>query len=200
LQTDDRVSDADAIRTRRLDQGTNVKESNSKVKRALVAVAGAGLMLTAAVTIGLDAWLRRRRRPADPPVPPVPGQVRSSGAADGASAGPRRNWDRTVDANTHATTILSSNGTASGVAAARPSAAGLPAVPSSAASSPAKESGLSTAVVEYQMPGQPAKVDAPEQESEAPPKEVPSDATIVLPRSLPAKESWPDQGGKTQRT
>lgn len=50
------------ISTRRLDLGNNVSESNSKVKRALVAVAGAGVLLTAALTIALDAFLRRRGR------------------------------------------------------------------------------------------------------------------------------------------
>jgi hypothetical protein len=50
------------ISTRRLDLGNNVTASTSKVKRALVAVAGAGVLLTAALTIGLDAILRRRAR------------------------------------------------------------------------------------------------------------------------------------------
>jgi capsular polysaccharide biosynthesis protein len=45
----------------RLDAGGNVKKSSSKVKRALVAVAAAGLLLTAGATIGADAWLRRRQ-------------------------------------------------------------------------------------------------------------------------------------------
>jgi hypothetical protein len=52
------------ITTRRLDLGSNVTESNSKMKRALVAVAGAGVLLTAALTISMDAFLRRRTRKA----------------------------------------------------------------------------------------------------------------------------------------
>ncbi|MFI5907058.1 hypothetical protein [Dactylosporangium sp. NPDC051541] len=52
----------------RLDAGGNVKKSSSKVKRALVAVAAAGLLLTAGTTIGVDAWLRRRRKPGEPPL------------------------------------------------------------------------------------------------------------------------------------
>ncbi|WP_250002925.1 hypothetical protein [Actinoplanes sp. M2I2] len=48
--------------TRRLDQGTNIVEKNSKVKRALVAVLGAGVLASTAVTIGVDALLRRRSR------------------------------------------------------------------------------------------------------------------------------------------
>ncbi|MEV8513122.1 hypothetical protein [Dactylosporangium sp. NPDC051484] len=63
LQRDNGVSNkAIMITTSRLDAGGNVKKSTSKVKRALVAVAAAGLLLTAGTTIGIDAWLRRRRK------------------------------------------------------------------------------------------------------------------------------------------
>jgi hypothetical protein len=77
LQTAYGVSTADSITARRLDLGTNVKKADSKVKRALVAVAGAGLLMTAALTVGVDAWLRRRvrrRRAADvaPSAPTAP--------------------------------------------------------------------------------------------------------------------------------
>ena len=54
------------ISTRRLDLGSNVTESTKKKKRALVAVAGAGVLLTAALTIGVDAFLRRSRRRREP--------------------------------------------------------------------------------------------------------------------------------------
>jgi capsular polysaccharide biosynthesis protein len=66
------VSPADSINARRLDLGTNVEKSDSKVKRALVAVAGVGLLMTAAVTVGVDAWLRRRRVRAEAAKPEVP--------------------------------------------------------------------------------------------------------------------------------
>ena len=71
LQASYGVSTADTIAARRLDQGTNIEKSTSKIKRALVAVAGAGILITAGVTIGLDAWLRRRagRRAAKPALP-----------------------------------------------------------------------------------------------------------------------------------
>jgi hypothetical protein len=50
------------ILTRRLDTGTNLEETGGKVKRALVAVLGAGVLLTAAITIATDAVMRRRKR------------------------------------------------------------------------------------------------------------------------------------------
>ncbi|MCP2325076.1 capsular polysaccharide biosynthesis protein [Hamadaea flava] len=62
LQKNERVIDADLIAPRRLDRGTNVEKSNSNVKRALVAVFVAGLMLTVAATVGFDALLRSRAK------------------------------------------------------------------------------------------------------------------------------------------
>jgi hypothetical protein len=62
LQRGSGVGDADLIASQRLDQGQNLLPSNGKVKRAIVAVAAVGLMLTAGGTVGLDALLRRRAR------------------------------------------------------------------------------------------------------------------------------------------
>jgi hypothetical protein len=53
------------ITARRLDLGDNVKESTSKVKRALIAIGGVGLLLAVALTVIADVWLRRRKKPAD---------------------------------------------------------------------------------------------------------------------------------------
>lgn len=99
LQKGSAVADADIIATQRLDQGQNLLPSRSKVKRAILAVAAAGLVLTAGGTVGFDAWARRRARlrarqePAEvatpvvasvsgaPPVhndPPVIRQIRSA--------------------------------------------------------------------------------------------------------------------------
>jgi hypothetical protein len=98
LQKGSAVADADIIATQRLDQGQNLLPSRSKVKRAILAVAAAGLVLTAGGTVGFDAYARRRsrlraeREPAEartpvvasvsgaPPVrndPPVIRQIRS---------------------------------------------------------------------------------------------------------------------------
>jgi len=62
LQTAYGVQQTNLITTRRLDLGNNLTESNSNVKRAVVAVAVAGILLTLAFTIGLDAMVRRRSR------------------------------------------------------------------------------------------------------------------------------------------
>lgn len=48
--------------TRRLDLGDNVTVSNTKRKRALIAIVGAGVLFAAGTTIAVDAILRRRMR------------------------------------------------------------------------------------------------------------------------------------------
>lgn len=78
LQATYGVKQADMITGHRLDVGTNIKESNSKVKRAAVAVIGAGFLFTIAGTVGIDAWLRRRRRKRESQQPvavPAPVEV-----------------------------------------------------------------------------------------------------------------------------
>jgi hypothetical protein len=62
LQRNARVADSDMIATNRLDQGQNLVPSTSKVKRSILAVAAAGLVMTAGCTVGFDALLRRRAR------------------------------------------------------------------------------------------------------------------------------------------
>jgi hypothetical protein len=62
LQDDYAVQQNGLIVTRRLDTGQNLAETGGKVKRALIAVAGAGVLVTVGLTIGFDAALRRRAR------------------------------------------------------------------------------------------------------------------------------------------
>ncbi len=85
LQKGSGVSDADLIATQRLDQGQNLQPSSSKVKRAILAVAAAGLVLTAGGTVAFDAYARRRSRRRDEPERPLSG-VRPARLA----AGPAR--------------------------------------------------------------------------------------------------------------
>lgn len=61
LQADYGASEESFITTRRLDRGDNIQEANSKVNRAMIAVAGVGVLLSAALTIAVDGLLRRRR-------------------------------------------------------------------------------------------------------------------------------------------
>jgi hypothetical protein len=94
LQASYNVAPADYITTKRIDNTTigSLKESDSKVKRALVAVTGAGLLLTIAWTIGLDSLLRRRARkrsgltteftPFDLPPGPAPAASRFDRATE----------------------------------------------------------------------------------------------------------------------
>ncbi|WP_305784103.1 hypothetical protein [Symbioplanes lichenis] len=73
LQKDYGAPKDQMITARRLDLGDNIEESTSKVKRALIAVAGVGALLAAALTVAADALLRRRSRkkaaPAETPTP-----------------------------------------------------------------------------------------------------------------------------------
>ncbi|WBB95760.1 MULTISPECIES: hypothetical protein [unclassified Solwaraspora] len=61
LQADYGANEESFITARRLDRGDNIQEANSKVNRAMIAVAGVGVLLSAALTIGIDGLLRRRR-------------------------------------------------------------------------------------------------------------------------------------------
>jgi hypothetical protein len=64
LQTSYGATLTDEITARRLDAGTNITVSSSNKKRAVVAVLAAGVLLSVAVTVAADAWLRRRRQRA----------------------------------------------------------------------------------------------------------------------------------------
>ncbi len=61
-QTSLQVSESDLITTLALDDGSEVEVQRSKVMRVMVVALGATLLLTAGVTVGVDAMLRRRAR------------------------------------------------------------------------------------------------------------------------------------------
>jgi hypothetical protein len=63
-QTQYGVAQQDSITTLRLDDGSAVTTVTSKVKRVLIVAGGVALLFTAAFTIGVDAYLRRRKRRA----------------------------------------------------------------------------------------------------------------------------------------
>jgi hypothetical protein len=62
LQDQARIAPSDEITASRLGGSAGPVESNGNVKRALAAMGGAGLLLTAGATVGVDALLRRRDR------------------------------------------------------------------------------------------------------------------------------------------
>lgn len=88
LQTSYGATLVDEITARRLDTGTNITISSSNKKRAVVAMLAAGVLLSVAVTVAADAWLRRRRlrvtelandaepTPEATPPPPTPTRER----------------------------------------------------------------------------------------------------------------------------
>jgi capsular polysaccharide biosynthesis protein len=181
LQTAYGVTTADLITGRRLDVGTNVKESSSKVKRALVAVAGAGLLVTIAVTVGVDAWLRRRQRRGQDALAP-----RDEPAWPGStprSAGAGVNGDHRTR-NTMAAGGAGMSG--AGMGGAGMGGAGMGGAGMSGAG--IKDGGLANVNLEQVQPLSRHALDSLDgteagREVE-PAMSIPSDATIVLP--LPA--------------
>jgi hypothetical protein len=62
LQKQAGVQDQDIIATQRLDQGENLEAAGGKAKRAMAAVAAAGLLVMAGGALAFDALARRRSR------------------------------------------------------------------------------------------------------------------------------------------
>jgi hypothetical protein len=62
LQKQAGVQDQDVIATQRLDQGENLEALGGKVKRAMAALAAAGLLVMAGGALAFDALARRRSR------------------------------------------------------------------------------------------------------------------------------------------
>jgi capsular polysaccharide biosynthesis protein len=199
LQTAYGVTTADSITARRLDLGTNIKVSDSTVKRAVVAVAGAGLLFTAASTVGLDVWLRRRRRRrSEDDQAPVPAPVSAHA------------WSSALDATAVVQRVP--NGT-DRVKADQPTAK-VPATNEVLRGGPTgKDVGRSALTVEYQSAAQPPPagqpqagqqptraVEAAEREPEVALDDLAADATVVLPLSaLPSKMRRFDRNGDKRR-
>jgi capsular polysaccharide biosynthesis protein len=62
LQQSYNPRDDEYITTHRLDQGDNIKSSTTKLKRAVIAIVGAGLLISIAMTAIVDTILQRRAR------------------------------------------------------------------------------------------------------------------------------------------
>jgi hypothetical protein len=56
------VAEQDLATAKRIDLGNNIEEANANVKRAVVAVGAAGLLLTFGLSIGVDVFVARRAR------------------------------------------------------------------------------------------------------------------------------------------
>jgi hypothetical protein len=205
------VADADLIKAVRLDRGTNVEKSSSKMKRAVVAVGGAGFLLDIGVTIAVDAWLRRRRRNREEAAAPAwqrqAGKVVISNSARGIS-------DGRLDPSLADTALIQmGNGTLHGTPAGNGTLHGTPAGNGTLHGTPAGNgaakdnalasiaAGMSLELGQDKAHGQP--VAAPREPSLQPAPAagraaeqdegdgdsvdpaLSSDATVVLPLSLP---------------
>ena len=183
LQSTYGVSPGDSITARRLDLGRNVEESNSKVKRALVAVAGVGLLMTAAVTVGVDAWLRRRRRrvePATPAKPPIQKQAANDRRPPPEAAVALRPTPTDQMDEDAPTTFI-------------------PITPMPVTAGGGTDGGSPTVTVTYESanrpkPAEPAPSASDKVSAPAPVME-PADTTIVLPLFLPRAEPSPGANG-----
>jgi hypothetical protein len=171
LQDEYGAPEEQLITARRLDLGDNVEESTSKVKRALIAVAGVGVLLALALTVAADALLRRRRRKEDAAEPAEPEPSRAAAEVPA----PRRDPDEKPAASAEPASpaeptqpIKTATGKAAGKAAAGPQKA--------------KKSGG-----EYKS--QSAHPSIPGEET-AVISRTPGEETIVLP-----SPTWPKQNG-----
>ena len=158
LQTTYNVPERDRITTQRLDLGENVTASTSKVKRAVVAIGGAGILLSAGLTIAFDAWLRRwaRRRsdvnetwPADPV-----GEVHAPGAKTSKEPGkparagaPMGAWDGSDPANRAPASLAAAGYPPAPVNPARKEAAAVPGPAAPASTTSTAPAGEETAVI-----------------------------------------------------
>jgi hypothetical protein len=171
------VATENAIRTLELDKGESVTEITSKFKRVVLVSGGIGFLLTTGITIGVDAWLRRRERrqsgaaqreAAALDLIPTGAVVRRGGAVESISPG----------------VAISSSPTLSKQVGEQPVGQyGSPAVRASV-SAPASN-------IEYQSHAGDTEVESPPTEA----FESAPDSTIVLPLQL----SRSNNGGPENR-
>ncbi len=188
------------ITTRSLDTGDNVEKVTSKVKRALAVIGGVGLLLTSAVTIGLDALLRgrARRRALAADVERSSDKATTSGSAP-ASAETVTRRIKTTSASGRAgsaATVYRSAGSQEGEQSAPESTEATQPVPG-----PRRANGNESAAERLVAPAESDAEERPRhrsanEEAAAERALADDDATIVLP--LPHKD-WAAQGGGGKR-
>lgn len=208
LQTQYGVPVADLVTARRLDGGTNVKVSDSKVKRAWAAGAGASVLLTVALTIAMDAWLRqraRRRDDAEAPLPRTePRHPTSDTIPQGAAATvPPPDSDPAATVSVPADVPPPPTRADAGQPVAAP-VAGQPVVAVAAATEGknGKSGAVPDVTVTFQTGREPETADDAatngEPESRLP-AEYSHDATIVLPLAMAGRKQWPARDGESKQ-
>jgi hypothetical protein len=192
LQSPYGVTQDQLITTHSLDTGSNVETVTSKVKRALAVIGGVGLLFTAAVTIGLDAMLRKRSRrraektavqPVSPAAPSDPSQP-ARRQRDAADETVRIQTSHVRDARVGPPTVYHSEGGDESTA---------PVAVTDAVSMPRGATGSSLA----RAPETEEPKDESDRSAQFDGSVIDSDATIVLP--MPSKEYWATRGGKGKR-
>lgn len=182
------VAESDLITTLALDDGTEVEVQNSKLMRVMVVALGAGLLLTAGVTIAVDALLRRRARRragggTEPPAAVGEGAGRPAAAANPASAAASASFDGQLNQVVGAAARV---GPGSAVGAAAPRVP--PHQPGTASGDRAGQPPRR----DHPGPERPLRGDADPRR----PASASADATVVLPVSH--SNTWP-RGGRTER-
>jgi capsular polysaccharide biosynthesis protein len=177
LQQEHAVTSDQMITVQRLDKGDNVKSSTTKLKRAVIAVIGAGLLLTIALTATVDAILQRRTRRRSYPAaaPPAGGDGRSRRGTNGSPS------DVVANLRDRETELISRPG---GDQAGHPGIGRDKRAPSTGEyRSVARDQADETAIL----------AATSDDTAAMPPR--PSDATMIIP--LPEKEPWAvrDSGG-----
>jgi capsular polysaccharide biosynthesis protein len=155
------------ITMNRLDRGDNIKSSTTKLKRAVIAIVGAGLLMSIAFTAIFDAILQRRaRRKARPADVAPPRASRAERVANGSVP------DHLSTLRDRDTELVPSSGVEK-----RPSGGFRP---------PQRDPGGRDAASETAV-----FTTTSDDTAVAP---MPSDATIILP--LPDKEPWVARDGR----
>jgi hypothetical protein len=146
------LPDGEQFSTVRYDQGESVDTTASRLRRALVAVLGAGLILATGTVVAFDAAARWRQNRSGQPQPAAPAEE------------PRRRY--TYGTGSPVPSVRTGNG----------AAVSSPAIPEFLVPVPLPADLEPTAAISLA-----AKASHTVPEGEAAPKTVPEDSTIVLP-------------------